>query len=30
VVPFDMDEFAAYHALGCAAYPLSRQLNIYR
>ena len=25
-----MDEFAAYHALGCAAYPLSRQLNIYR
>jgi len=29
-VPFDMDEFAAYHALGCAAYPLSRQLNIYR
>ena len=30
VVPFDMDEFAAYHALGCAAYPLSRQLNVYR
>jgi hypothetical protein len=29
-VPFDMDEFAAYHALGCAAYPLSRQLNVYR
>ena len=25
-----MDEFAAYHALGCAAYPLSRQLNVYR
>lgn len=29
-VPFDMDEFVAYHALGCAAYPLSRQLNVYR
>jgi hypothetical protein len=29
-VPFDMDEFAAYHALGCAAHPLSRQLNVYR
>jgi len=29
-VPYDMDEFAAYHALGCAAYPLSRQLNVYR
>ena len=25
-----MDEFAAYHALGCGAYPLSRQLNVYR
>jgi len=25
-----MDEFTAYHALGCAAYPLSRQLNVYR
>jgi hypothetical protein len=25
-----MDEFAAYHALGCAAYPLSRHLNVYR
>src|SRR2546427_6274998 len=30
VLPFDMDQFAAYHALGCAAYPLSRQLNVYR
>jgi hypothetical protein len=29
-VPYDMDEFVAYHALGCAAYPLSRQLNVYR
>ncbi|HEY2941698.1 MAG TPA: hypothetical protein VGN09_04620 [Vicinamibacteria bacterium] len=29
-MPFDMDEFAAYHALGCAAYPLTRQLNVYR
>jgi len=29
-IPYDMDEFAAYHALGCAAYPLSRQLNVYR
>jgi hypothetical protein len=29
-IPFDMDEFVAYHALGCRAYPLSRQLNIYR
>jgi hypothetical protein len=29
-VPYDMDEFAAYHALGCAVYPLSRQLNVYR
>jgi hypothetical protein len=29
-IPFDMDEFAAYHVLGCAAYPLSRQLNVYR
>ncbi|HWW92861.1 MAG TPA: hypothetical protein VN375_05810 [Vicinamibacteria bacterium] len=25
-----MDEFTAYHALGCAAYPLSRQYNVYR
>ncbi|PYQ13543.1 MAG: hypothetical protein DMF80_14820 [Acidobacteria bacterium] len=25
-----MDEFAAYHALGCAAFPLSRELNVYR
>src|SRR5438093_3096085 len=25
-----MDEFVAYHALGCATYPLSRQLNVYR
>ncbi len=29
-VPFDMDEFVAYHALGCATHPLSRQLNVYR
>jgi hypothetical protein len=30
VVPFDMDEFVAYHALGCAAFPLSRQYHVYR
>lgn len=29
-IPYDMDEFAAYHALGCATYSLSRQLNVYR
>ncbi|HXB56606.1 MAG TPA: hypothetical protein VN461_17690 [Vicinamibacteria bacterium] len=29
-VPFDMDEFNAYHALGCAVYPLSRQYHVYR
>ena len=29
VVPYDMDEFVAYHPLGCALYPLSR-LNVYR
>ena len=23
-VPYDMDEFAAYHALGCATHPLTR------
>jgi hypothetical protein len=30
VVPYNMDEFVHYHALGCAAYPLSRTLNAYR
>jgi hypothetical protein len=25
-----MDEFNAYHALGCAVYPLSRQYHVYR
>jgi hypothetical protein len=25
-----MDEFAHYHALGCAAFPLSREGNVYR
>jgi hypothetical protein len=25
-----MDEFSAYHTLGCAAFPLSRQFNVYR
>ncbi len=25
-----MDEFTAYHALGCAVYPLSRQYHVYR
>src|SRR5262249_53648104 len=29
-VPFDMDEFAGYHALGCAAHPLSRQFHVFR
>jgi hypothetical protein len=25
-----MDEFAGYHALGCAAHPLSRQFHVFR
>jgi hypothetical protein len=29
-IPFDMDEFAAFHALGCAAHPLSAQYNVFR
>jgi hypothetical protein len=29
VVPYDMDEFVAYHPLGCALHPLSR-LNVFR
>jgi hypothetical protein len=30
LIPYDMDEFTAFHPLGCAAYPLSRALNLYR
>jgi hypothetical protein len=30
VVPYDMDEFAAYHPLGCAAFPVSRVENRFR
>ncbi|HEV8254738.1 MAG TPA: hypothetical protein VGQ78_08285 [Vicinamibacteria bacterium] len=30
VIPYNMDEFVHYHALGCAAFPLSRTLNAYR
>lgn len=30
VVPFNMDEFAAYHPLGCHAYPFSSRLHQYR
>jgi hypothetical protein len=29
-IPYNMDEFVHYHALGCAAFPLSRTLNAYR
>jgi hypothetical protein len=29
-VPFNMDEFAAYHPLGCRAFPLSGSLHTYR
>jgi hypothetical protein len=30
IIPYDMDEFAAFHPLGCRAFPLSRALNVYR
>src|SRR6185503_8123138 len=29
-VPFNMDEFAAYHPLGCRAFPRSGSLHAYR
>jgi hypothetical protein len=29
-IPFCMDEFVHYHALGCAEFPLSRELNTFR
>ncbi len=29
-IPYDMDEFAPFHALGCAAHPLSRQFQAFR
>lgn len=29
-VPYNMDEFAHYHALGCAQFPVSQRLNVYR
>lgn len=30
LVPYDMDEFTAFHPLGCALHPLTRELNVYR
>ena len=30
VLPFDMDEFAAYQPLGCLAHPLTREANTFR